>query len=109
MGHRRELDDEVAAWRAARDELFRNPSLEKAKAFLPAPPGGWLDPEGALAAVHKGRLQWLEATDAQLAESIGWLEARGYCTSWEGAEALTPQRRDADRAILGKGPLKDGG
>lgn len=104
-----DLEDELRAWREARDALFRNPTLEDAVRFLPTPPGGWLDPEGALAAVHKGHLQWLEATDAMLEESAAWLEARGYSTSSNGAPALSPERRDADRAALGKGPLGGSG
>jgi hypothetical protein len=44
-------------------------------------PGPLKRPDVPLAALHKARLQWLGATDAMLAESIGWLTMRGYETS----------------------------
>ena len=37
------VDPEIAAFVAKRDELYRNPTLEGARAFLSAPPGGWID------------------------------------------------------------------
>jgi hypothetical protein len=55
-----------------------------------------------LIAMHKARLQWLGATDAMLAESMEWLIARGYETTMQGAPPLTPQRRDAARALHDK-------
>jgi hypothetical protein len=91
---------------AMRDDLFRNPTLEKAQAW-------WISmnyPEPAkfdvpLAAVHKGRLQWLDATDAMLVESIRWLVDNGYKAEHFDAPPLTPQQRDNDRRLLGKKPL----
>jgi hypothetical protein len=97
---------DIAGHNRRRDALFRNPTAEAARDFAPAPPGGWLDVEfGALAAVHKARLQWLEATDAMLAESVQWLTDHGYETTWQGAPPLTPEKRDADRKTIGKPPL----
>jgi hypothetical protein len=99
-------DAAFADFIARRDALFRNPTLEAAKTFGHEPPGGWLDPiNGPLAAVHKARLQWINATDAMLAESKAWLVARGYGTSFDGAPPLTPERRDQERAARGMRPL----
>jgi hypothetical protein len=50
-------------------------------------------------------LQWLDATNEMLEESIRWLTEHGYKTSWQGAPPLTPEQRDADRKMLGKPPL----
>lgn len=97
---------ELKKWLAERDKLFLNPTLEAAQQYWIRhnfPP--WAKPDVPLAMVHKGRLQWLDATDEMLAESIAWLEANGYKTTMKGAPPLTPERRDADRATLGKPPL----
>jgi hypothetical protein len=100
--HQREL----AEFLAKRDALFRNPTTAAALTFGPPPPGGWIDRQfGPLAAVHKARLQWLDATDEMLAESVQWLTDHDYQTTQHGAPPLTPERRDADRAALGKPPL----
>jgi hypothetical protein len=90
-----------------RDELFRNPSLEAAKKFFEEMNGitDWAREDVPLAALHKGRLQWLEATDAMIAESITWLTTNGYDTTMNGGPPLTPEIRDADRVSLGKKPL----
>jgi hypothetical protein len=89
-----------------RDELFRNPTFEAAQAWwdknrFDAPKHETVP----LAAVHKARLQWLDATDAMLEESVKWLLDHGYETTSKGAPPLTPERRDADRVILGRLPL----
>jgi hypothetical protein len=97
---------EIAEFNARRDAVFRNPTLKGAKTLMPEPPEGWQAPDVPLRALHKARLQWLDATDAMLAESIRWLEARGYETTWHGAPPLTPAQRDADRMSLGKEPLR---
>lgn len=97
---------ELKAFIAKRDELFRNPRATAAREFWEEygnPPPA--DPSVPLAAVHKARLQWLDATDEMIIESMNWLLARGYETSFKGAPPLTPERRDADRATLGKPPL----
>jgi hypothetical protein len=91
---------------AKRDALFRNPTLEAATAYwreqgFPAP----LDGTVPLAMVHKARLQWLEATDAMLAESQKWLKDNGYLKTMRGTTPLTPQTRDVQRMRLGKAPL----
>jgi hypothetical protein len=99
-----EVKRQVDAFVALRDAVFHEPTLENAikfdRQFNHAS-----SPETALAGVHKARLQWLDATDAMLAESIAWLEERGYETSWRGAPPLTPEARDRDRAQLGTPPL----
>ena len=60
-----------------------------------------------LAAVHKARLQWLESTDAMLEESKKWLADHNYQPDHFTAPPLTPEKRDADRVLLGKKPLKE--
>jgi hypothetical protein len=91
-----------------RDALFRHPTLENAMAWweknVPEPPKDNLVP---LATVHKARLQWLDATDTMLAESKAWLLEHGFKTDMRGAEPLTPEQRDAQRAALGKPPVLD--
>jgi hypothetical protein len=86
-----------------RNALFLNPNLVDATAWwnrhhLPKPTRS----DVPLAAVHKARLQWLDATDAMIIESMRWLLDNGYQTTMHGAPPLTPERRDADRATLGK-------
>lgn len=100
------MSDDLAPFHAERDALFRNPRAKEAREFWEKqghPPP--VRPDVPQAAIHKARLQWLEATDAMLVESILWLEARGYETTMHGAPPLTPERRDADRVSLGKLPL----
>jgi hypothetical protein len=55
--------------------------------------------------IHKARLQWLDATDAMLAESQQWLKDNGYLATMKGATPLTPQNRDAQRMQHGRPPL----
>lgn len=102
------MDEELKAHLAKRDALFRNPNALDALAWwhenVPEAP---VDATVPLATVHKARLQWLDATDDMLAQSIMWLEANGYHTDNKGAPPLTPERRDADRAAIGKRPLND--
>jgi hypothetical protein len=98
-----EIDDFLAA----RDALFHDMTLERATAFwqrqgLPPPP---VAPDVPLASAHKARLQWLDATDAMLEESIAWLKKHDYSPAMLGAPPLTPARRDAEREALGKPPL----
>ena len=89
-----------------RDALFRNPTAEAALKYWQeqrfSPP---LEPSVPLASVHKARLQWLEATDAMLAESVKWLQDSDYHETLKGAPPLTPETRDAQRVMLGKKPL----
>jgi hypothetical protein len=96
-----------------RDALFREMTLDKAteflqdrKLFLGEEPEELIDPLTPLAAAHKARLQWLDATDAMLAESIEWLKEHGYENTTHGLAPMTPEDRDAQRAILGKPPLR---
>lgn len=101
-------DPELAAWLAERDALLLNPSLEAATAYwikheFPPP----TSPLVPLAMVHKARTQWLESTDAMLAESIKWLTDNGYEASFKKAPPLTPEQRDADRIFIGKRPLNE--
>lgn len=100
-------DDDLKAHLARRDALFRQPNAADAMAWWNEtmsniPPH---DPLVPLAACHKARLQWLDATDAMIAESMAWLQANDYGTDMNGAPPLTPERRDADRISLGKKPL----
>ena len=99
-------DSELIAWLKKRDALLRNPNIVDATKWwvsqnLPDP----ACPTVPLATVHKARLQWLDATDTMITESIAWLQANGYGTDMKGAPPLTPERRDADRVSLGKKPL----
>ena len=100
------MNHDLQVFLARRNALFRNLTLEAATAHwheqgFPPP----VDPLVPLGAAHKARLQWLDATDAMLAESVKWLEDNGYETTSKGAPPLTPKQRDADRATLGKPPL----
>ena len=100
------LDEELQALLDKRDALLRNPTLEAATVYwnenrFPTP----ARIDVPLAAVHKARLQWLDATDAMLAESIAWLTSHDYDATLKGAPPLTPERRDADRISMGKPPL----
>ena len=90
-----------------RDALLNNPTLEGALAHwqkmgFPKP----VQADVPLATVHKARLQWLDATDAQLAESVEWLKAHNYELTVQGVPPLTPERRDAERVSLGRPPLR---
>jgi hypothetical protein len=100
------MDAAVMKFLEARDALFYKPNLVDATAWwnkqgLPTPARF----DVPLATVHKARLQWLDATDAMLAESVQWLTEHGYETTWQGAPPLTPEQRDADRKTIGKPPL----
>ena len=101
------VDKELKEFLAKRDELFRNPTLEGAKAFYEQ--GGleidWARPDVPLAALHKARLQWLDATDEMLEESKEWLRVHDYKPTHKGAPPLTPETRDRDRITIGKPPL----
>lgn len=100
--------EELVAFKAQRDDAFRDMTVEKARAFWDSqgfpPPVAEDVPLGAL---HKARGQWLDATDAMLAESAAWLEDHGYKTTYHKDEIpmLTPETRDAQRVMLGKPPL----
>jgi hypothetical protein len=98
-------EEELQKFLVERDALFRNPTEEAAREWwhkngYPPP----VSPSVPLASVHKGRLQWLDATDDMLCESRDWLIDHGYNVTMKGALPLTPHQRDADRALLGKKP-----
>jgi hypothetical protein len=100
------MDRELIQFLDKRNALFANPNiLDAAKWWvsqgLPAPKR----PDVPLAAVHKARLQWLDATDEMLTESMAWLASHDYGTDMKGAPPLTPAKRDADRVAMGKPPL----
>ena len=100
--------NELQSYLWMRNALFRNPNIVDATKWwvssgLPDP----THPTVPLATVHKARLQWLDATDEMIAESIAWLKANDYETTMRGAPPLTPERRDADRVSLGKPPLNN--
>jgi hypothetical protein len=101
--------EEYEEWKKERDALFLNPNLEEAQAYwerheYPTPERF----DVPLATVHKARLQWLEATNAMLAESMKWLQDNGYETTFKGAPPLTPEQRDSDRVAIGRKPLGEG-
>ena len=85
--------------------LFRNPSDEGARAWWRsegyAPPA---HPTVPLATVHKTRLQWLDATDAMLAESRVFLFDHSY-EAGPNICAYKSKSRDAVHAKLGLPPL----
>ena len=97
---------ELADFLKLRDEVFNNPTIDSATALWNKqgfpPPVHFTVP---LAAVHKARLQWLDATDMQIMESRHWLLDNGYEPTSRGISALTPERRDAERVAIGKKPL----
>jgi hypothetical protein len=90
-----------------RDKVFNNPTIDSATELwrLQGCPMKLARPDVPLAAVHKARLQWLDATDQQLEESKQWLIDNGYEVTFRGAPPLTPEQRDADRVTIGKQPL----
>ncbi len=102
MAMKQTLDEYLAA----RETLFRNPSEERARVWWMsegyAPPA---HPTVPLATVHKARLQWLDATDAMLAESRVFLFDHGYGAGLN-IRAYTSMSRDAARPKLGLAPLK---
>ena len=97
----------IGVFNAKRDSLFRNLTLEAATAHwneeeLPAPS----HPLVPLAAMHKARLQWLDATDETLAESQRWLKENDFGVTFKGGAApLDPISRDIQRAMHGMPPL----
>jgi hypothetical protein len=97
---------EIQEFNRKRNELFRNPTLEAATAHLKEMGiTGFEREDVPLATVHKARLQWLEATNQMITESIAWLKEHGYETTFKGAPPLTPEQRDSDRIEIGKKPL----
>jgi hypothetical protein len=101
--------EDLKAFLEQRNAVFANPTLEAARAFWDSqgfpPPVAEDVPLGAL---HKARLQWLDATDEMLVESQNWLESHQYRATMQRAEPLTPETRDAQRALHGKPPLGRG-
>lgn len=97
---------DLTKFKAERDALFRNPTLEAATAHFRKHGLPFSDPLVPLAATHKARLQWLDATDDMLAESERWLIENG-CSAmiWNGVRPLTPAQRDIERMMHGKRPL----
>jgi hypothetical protein len=103
------LDEDLKARLARRDALFRNPNAADAMTWWNETMGTFPPhhPLVPMAACHKARLQWLDATDTMLEESKAWLAEHGFRADWQGAEPLTPEQRDAQRAALGKPPVLD--
>jgi hypothetical protein len=100
------LDAELREFNRKRDFLFRNLTLAAAKVHLKEMGITQFEREDvALATAHKARLQWLEATNDMITESIAWLTEHGYETTYHGAPPLTPEKRDSDRVEIGKKPL----
>ena len=97
---------ELREYNERRDALFRNPTTEGAVALLKEMGVTQFDRDDVpLATVHKGRLQWLGATNEMITESIAWLKDHDYETTFKGAPPLTPEQRDSDRVSIGKKPL----
>ena len=104
MSEHKRREKQLAAYLAERDALFLDPNPQAALAHWKK--YGFPGPVALpLAAIHKARLQWLDATDAMLQESREWLEAHAYATDLRGAPPLTPETRDAQRKALGRLPL----
>lgn len=106
MSEHKRRENQLGAYLAERNALFREPNPEGALAHwkkygYPEP----VAPSVPLAVIHKARLQWLDSTDAMLRESLEWLEAHNYETDLRGASPLTPETRDADRKARGLLPL----
>ena len=99
------MEQTLDAYLAGREALLRNPSDEAARAWWTsegyAPPA---HPTVPLATVHKVRLQWLDATDAMLAESRAFLFDHDY--AGVNIRAYTSRTRDAERAKRGLPPLR---
>ncbi len=99
------MEQTLNAYLASCEALFRNPSDKAARAWWTsegyAPPA---HPGVPLETVHKARLQWLDATDAMLAESRAFLLDHGY--AGRHIRAYTSRTRDAERAKRGLPPLK---
>ena len=104
------IDKDLAEHLAKRNALFRQPNNADVMAWWCEAMGNVapVDPLVPMAGLHKSRLQWLEATDDMLAQSKLWLAENGFEASWRGVEPLTPAKRDADRATIGKPPLNSG-
>jgi hypothetical protein len=101
-----DLAEKRAIFIAKRDVVFLNPTLEGAKKLLEEQGlSDFVRDDVPLATCHKARLQWLDATDEMLTESIAWLKAHGYDATTENAPPLTPESRDKQRTAMGKEPL----
>jgi hypothetical protein len=87
-----------------RDAAFNDLTPENAAAFAKSQ-GIMTAPLIALASLHKARLQWLHATNAQFKESLAWLEEHGCAPTFRDIPPLTPDTRDAQRRALRLGPL----
>ena len=101
------IDKDLAEHLAKRNALFRQPDNADVMAWWCEEMGSVepVDPLVPMAALHKARLQWLDATNDMLEQSKLWLVENGFSADWKGAEPLTPESRDADRAAIGKPPL----
>ena len=99
------MEQTLNEYLVARETVLRNPSDEAARAWWAsegyAPPA---HPTVPLATVHRVRLQWLDATDAMLAESRAFLFDHGYA-GLNNIRAYTSRSRDAERAKRGLPPL----
>lgn len=89
-----------------RDAVFNDPTPENALTYwneqgLPEPKTS----DVPLATLHKARLQWFGVTDAQITDSMTWLNKHGFLPEMRGIPPLTPESRDAQRAALGMEPL----
>ena len=100
------MEQTLKEYLVAREAVLRNPSDEAARAWWAsegyAPPA---HPTVPLATLHKVRLQWLDATDAMLADSRAFLFDHGYEAGFN-IRANTSRTRDAERAKRGLPPLK---
>jgi hypothetical protein len=100
----------MKAYLAKRDALFLNPTSDGAYQLMLESAGAdhinLARPDVPMAGLHRARLQWIDATDAMIEESMAWLKAHGYSTHFKGAAPpLTPKSRDAQRAARGLPPL----
>jgi hypothetical protein len=101
-----QMEQTLNEYLVARETVLRNPSDEASRAWWAsegyAPPA---HPTVPLAMVHTIRLQWLDATDAMLADSRAFLFDHGYKAGLN-IRAYTSKTRDAERAKHGLAPLR---
>jgi hypothetical protein len=67
--------EDLAAYKAERDRVFRAIDVEAGKALFGLPCASDFE---ILIRLHKGRILWSDAPDAEFAESEAWLKAHRF-------------------------------